>query len=120
MTPKDAFKLGFVSVLAEHRISPQDLIGAIEKVAAAPAVTGGGINLSSYLGTALPTAGALGIVAPLGIGHAVGGVAENLLSSDLDDPEDLRKRHLITRLRSLIDSERAKRDNRNVTEALKV
>lgn len=107
MTPAEAFKLGFASVLAEHHLSPRDLVTACDKIAAADLV-GRGATLSTGLSLALP----------LGIGHAAGSTTERLLSEDLEEPEMLRKKYLIKRLQQLLNSERARANNKLVTQAL--
>ena len=108
MQAAEAFKLGFASVLAEHQVSPVELVTACEKIAAA-----------DFVGKAVPLSTGLSMALPLGIGHAAGSTGEKMLSEDLDSPEDVRKQYLIKRLQQLLDSERAKASNKLVTEALK-
>jgi hypothetical protein len=107
MDAQHAFKLGFASVLAEHRVSPVDLVGACHKLAAA-----------DFVGKVAPLSTGLSLALPLGIGHATGSTAERLLSEELDSPEDVRKQYLIKRLRQLVDAEKAKQHNRLVSKAM--
>lgn len=107
MQPADAFKLGFASVLAEHRVSPVDLVTACEKIAAA-----------DFAGKVAPLSAGLSLALPLGLGHAAGSTSQRLLSQELDDPEDVRKQYLIKRLTQLLAAEKAKASNKLVTQAL--
>ena len=95
-------------MLAEHRISPEDLVTVAEKFAAA-----------ETLSKAAPLAAGLAVAVPMGLGHAGGSIGERLLGEELEAPEDLRKKYLIHRLTQLLHAEQAKRSNRAVTEALK-
>lgn len=107
MDAKEAFKLGFASVLAEHWVSPVDLVTACEKLAAA-----------DFVGKVAPISTGLSLALPLGIGHAMGSSTESALSEGLDDPEDFRKRYLIKKLKQFLAAEQAKQHNQLVTKAL--
>jgi hypothetical protein len=107
MNAAEAFKLGFASVLAEHRLSPGDLVTACTKLAAA-----------DFVGKVAPLGTGLSLALPLGLGHAAGSTSERLLSEDLESPELIRKQYLIRRLQQLLNAERAKANNKLVTQAL--
>jgi hypothetical protein len=102
-----AFKLGFASVLAEHKISPVELVDACVKTAAA-----------DFAGKIAPLGAGLSLALPLGLGHATGSTSQRLLSEELDEPEDIRKQYLLKRLKQLLAAEKVKANNKLVTQAL--
>lgn len=109
ITAKEAFKLGFVTKLAQHGIRPTELVDAvgvlIEKQGAfAPLATLAGL-------------GGVTVIAPAHIGSALGASAGGLTEDELDTLSEARKKYLIKRYRDLIRQRRAALESRLITQA---
>jgi hypothetical protein len=116
MTPKEAFKLGFVAKLAEEKISPVDLVSACE---ALNKVAGLGVGDIASTGAGIAGAGiAASVPIPIGVGHSVGSVLEGAMISEGENADELRKKYLIKRLKDLIATQRVKSNNRLIAEAM--
>lgn len=127
MTPKEAFMVGVSSVLAEAQVSPEDLVTAVEKIAAdekkkeKPEEDSGlgiplpGAGLAKTLGL-----GALGVttLGSLAGGRALGRGAQGAMSSDLASSKDIRKEYLIKKLEDLVRARKARLQNQMVQRAL--
>jgi len=92
MTPQQAYKLGFVTYLGTHGITPSELMS---KVAISPAIG----------------AAALSLGIPYAAGTVSGSVLGAGLSADEETPVDLRKKYLIKKYRDLIRQRRARMQN---------
>ena len=120
MNDKDAFKLGFTTVLAENNVSPEDLVDSA-------CITKEAMDKTAILGQVFAPATALALfglpaMALLG-GSMAGGAGGQALAQatdvDVDDLEMMRKQHLLTKLKQLRGKRRVDLSNKLLTQARK-
>lgn len=115
---KEAFKLGFVTKLAENGIS---LVEALEKCGAYGPLLGAGLTAGVTIPAAAVSMAGLGLTAATKLPHEVGGGLGTMGAylSEVDEPsgKQLRKQYLIRRYEKLLERMRANRELRNVSRA---
>lgn len=116
MSPKDAFKVGFLSRCVEEGRSIEEIPplvkAALEKVAFLKDLLGGAKSLGS---TALSVGAPMALAAPPLLGGVAGYTAAKLTDVDDTDVNEIKKRELIEELQRQTDRltrERAIRDYR--------
>lgn len=102
MTSSDAFRLGFFAKCAEVGMSPTEVRAHVKAAmhpltAAALGVGAGSLGLLGYPAGALAGAG---LIAPPVAGYLSGSAVANATDSS-EEPEDVRKRELISEYRRL-------------------
>lgn len=131
MDAKEAFKLGFVTKLAEHDLSPKDIVTGcimvleqLEKTAGVAGVpsTLHSLNqlLSSVSQAALTGSGLLAgsFIVPSMAGSFAGSSLYNLLSQADPDANDIRKAYILERLRQYKQQLEQERANQALAKAL--
>lgn len=100
MSPKEAFKVGFMLRCADEGLAPGDVEDRIQKAAGLMQKQGIFDNALGHIGGALGTAGMMGLAAPIALG-GLGGYFLNKTREANVDEEDVRTRELISELRTL-------------------